>query len=261
VSPPIEALIARARAAEGTPPSGQSDERLRLQRVAAEFESALMLHVLKEMRRAGRWDEDGEDGGFGSTQAIFEMLDVELASQLARHQSLGLTAQLAEALDRRSPATVEQVAAMSGLQPARSGTGAIAEPPEPEVAAGVARRLTSADVTSAFGWRRDPVTGAARFHRGVDIRAAYGQDVPAAAGGRVVISGSQGSYGTTVVVEHADGSKTRYAHLSVALVREGQSVQAGQLVGRAGSTGRATGPHVHFEVIGPDGNPVDPLGR
>jgi murein DD-endopeptidase MepM/ murein hydrolase activator NlpD len=113
-------------------------------------------------------------------------------------------------------------------------------------------------VTSDFGWRRDPFTGQAKFHRGVDLRAAYGQDVHAAGDGRVVFSGNQGGYGTTVLIEHADGTRTRYAHLSVALVASGEAVAGGQSVGQAGRSGRATGTHLHFEVIGVDGRPVNP---
>jgi murein DD-endopeptidase MepM/ murein hydrolase activator NlpD len=113
-------------------------------------------------------------------------------------------------------------------------------------------------VTSSFGWRHDPFTGEAKFHRGVDLKAAYGQDVRAAGDGRVVFSGTQGGYGTTVLVQHEDGTRTRYAHLSVALVAAGDQVGAGQAVGQAGHSGRATGTHVHFEVIAPNGQPLDP---
>jgi murein DD-endopeptidase MepM/ murein hydrolase activator NlpD len=113
-------------------------------------------------------------------------------------------------------------------------------------------------VTSHFGWRRDPFTGKAKFHRGIDVRAAYGEDIQTAGAGRVVFSGNQRGYGTTVIVQHADGVKTRYAHLSAALVSAGDQVQAGQVLGRAGRSGRATGTHLHFEVMA-DGKHVDPL--
>jgi murein DD-endopeptidase MepM/ murein hydrolase activator NlpD len=113
-------------------------------------------------------------------------------------------------------------------------------------------------VTSEFGWRTDPLTGQARFHRGVDLRAAYGQDVQATGYGRVVVSGEQGGYGNTVVIEHADGTRTRFAHLSATLVDAGATVAPGQLIGRVGSSGRSTGAHLHFEVIGADGKPLDP---
>jgi murein DD-endopeptidase MepM/ murein hydrolase activator NlpD len=114
------------------------------------------------------------------------------------------------------------------------------------------------EVTSQFGWRRDPFTGKAKFHRGIDVRAAYGEDIQTAGAGQVVFSGTQKGYGTTVIVQHPDGVKTRYAHLSAALVSAGDTLQAGQIVGRAGRSGRATGTHLHFEVIA-DGKHVDPL--
>jgi murein DD-endopeptidase MepM/ murein hydrolase activator NlpD len=113
-------------------------------------------------------------------------------------------------------------------------------------------------VTSSYGWRRDPFTGQAKFHQGVDLNAAYGQEVQAARTGQVVFSGEQGGYGTSVVIEHQDGTRTRYAHLSASLVEKGDQVGAGEPVGRAGRSGRATGTHLHFEVIGRDGRRMPP---
>jgi len=130
-----------------------------------------------------------------------------------------------------------------------------------EKAAGPAGQLlkpVAGAVTSAFGWRRHPITHEVKFHQGVDLRAAYGQEVQSAAAGKVVFSGDQGAYGTTVVVQHQDGTKTRYAHLSARLVKQGDSVAAGEPLGRAGRSGRATGTHLHFEVIAPDGRRVQP---
>ena len=86
---------------------------------------------------------------------------------------------------------------------------------------------------------------------------AYGQDVRSAAEGVVSFAGVRPGYGHTVVVDHAGGRQTRYAHLSQALVRAGDSVSEGQVVGKSGSSGRSTGPHVHFEML-VDGRPVDP---
>ena len=105
-----------------------------------------------------------------------------------------------------------------------------------------------APLTSHFGWRADPLDGRVRFHRGVDVRAAYGTEVPTVAQGTVVFAGEQGGYGTTVVVEHPQGLRTRYAHLSASVVRVGDQVTAGQPIGRVGSSGRSTGAHLHFEV-------------
>jgi murein DD-endopeptidase MepM/ murein hydrolase activator NlpD len=113
------------------------------------------------------------------------------------------------------------------------------------------------DTSSAFGWRADPFRGRRKFHNGVDLRAAYGTEVPTAAPGKVTFAGERGAYGLLVVVEHPNGVETRYAHLSSTAVQPGDSVAAGQTIGRVGSTGRSTGPHLHFEVL-LDGKRVNP---
>jgi murein DD-endopeptidase MepM/ murein hydrolase activator NlpD len=113
------------------------------------------------------------------------------------------------------------------------------------------------DTSSAFGWRSDPFRGRRKFHNGVDLRAAYGTEVPTAAPGKVTFAGERGGYGLLVVVEHPNGVETRYAHLSSTAVQPGDSVAAGQTIGRVGSSGRSTGPHLHFEVL-LDGKRVNP---
>ncbi len=115
-------------------------------------------------------------------------------------------------------------------------------------------------VTSPFGVRKDPLGSGEERHLGIDRAAAQGQWVSAAAAGLVVYVGRRGGYGLHVELRHADGYLTRYAHLSEIDVAAGEEVQAGALLGRAGRTGRATGPHLHFEVWR-DGLPVDPAGE
>lgn len=154
-----------------------------------------------------------------------------------------------------TPAAPEGTAGPDVVSVVREVVGAAAA--APAAVANLVRPVAGA-VTSAFGWRRDPFTHAMKFHQGVDLRAAYGQEVQAAGAGRVVFSGEQGGYGTTVVLEHADGTRTRYAHLSARLVEKGDAVSAGEPVGRAGKSGRATGTHLHFEVIAPDGRRIQP---
>jgi murein DD-endopeptidase MepM/ murein hydrolase activator NlpD len=112
-------------------------------------------------------------------------------------------------------------------------------------------------VTSPYGWRNDPFTGEAKFHNGIDYRAPEGSDVASAGAGRVTFAGSLAGYGNTVIVQHANGLSTRYAHLSELLVEAGDDVTDKQVVGRAGQTGRATAAHLHFEVL-MGGVPVDP---
>jgi len=106
-------------------------------------------------------------------------------------------------------------------------------------------------------WRQDPFTGEAKFHNGIDFRAPEGSEVASAGAGRVTFAGSLAGYGTTVIVSHANGLSTRYAHLSEALVQAGDAVTDKQVIGRAGQTGRATAAHLHFEVL-EGGVPVDP---
>ena len=106
----------------------------------------------------------------------------------------------------------------------------------------------SYDTTSGFGPRVDPFTGLAAFHPGIDFGGSYGTAVVATAAGSVVWAGPRGGYGNLVEIDHGFGLRTRYAHLSSILVRVGQQVALGTPVGKLGSTGRSTGPHVHYEV-------------
>jgi murein DD-endopeptidase MepM/ murein hydrolase activator NlpD len=270
VSVDIAAIVDRARLTAERPsgaPDGAGTARQRLERVAQEFESMLLAQMLRNMRTAGQWEDDSGGDTLGA-ETMFETIDVELASHLARVKGLGLSKEMLVAFDRMNPVETrgpgigdqglgigETARALAAVAPAAS---AIAPIPDPGSPIPDPRSPVPGDVTSDFGWRRDPFTGQAKFHRGVDLRAAYGQDVHAAGDGRVVFSGNQGGYGTTVLIEHADGTRTRYAHLSVALVASGEAVAGGQSVGQAGRSGRATGTHLHFEVIGVDGRPVNP---
>ena len=112
-------------------------------------------------------------------------------------------------------------------------------------------------VTSPFGYRADPFLGRPALHPGVDLAEAYGAEIHAAASGRVVHAGPAGGYGNMVELDHGNGLATRYAHMSETLVEEGQQIVKGAVLGRLGSTGRSTGPHLHYEVR-VDGEPVDP---
>jgi murein DD-endopeptidase MepM/ murein hydrolase activator NlpD len=115
-----------------------------------------------------------------------------------------------------------------------------------------------ASVRSRFGPRADPINGAAAFHQGIDIEAARDERVLAAANGEVVFASDMSGYGTVVMLDHGGRTITLYAHLSRAVVHLEDVVSLGQTVGYVGSDGRATGPHLHFEVR-VKGVPVDPL--
>ena len=116
----------------------------------------------------------------------------------------------------------------------------------------------SGRVTSAFGLRADPFTGAPERHSGVDVAAPAGTAILAPAAGVVRRAGPRGGYGEAVEIDHGNGLTTLYGHASELLVSEGDVVQAGQEIARVGSTGRSTGTHLHFEVrMG--GRAVDPV--
>ena len=103
-------------------------------------------------------------------------------------------------------------------------------------------------LTSRFGWRNDPINGKRAYHRGVDIRGGRGSDVKATANGRVKIENYDRGNGRYVLVDHGNGFITKYAHLKKSLVKKGDTVARGQVIGLVGSTGRSTGPHVHYEI-------------
>ncbi|MGN3974615.1 M23 family metallopeptidase [Tsuneonella sp. SYSU-LHT278] len=103
-------------------------------------------------------------------------------------------------------------------------------------------------LTSSFGFRRDPFTGASAMHQGLDFRGPTGAPIYAAADGRVSFVGRKSGYGNVVEISHGNGMITRYAHMSKFRSRVGQKVAAGDVIGAIGSTGRSTGPHLHFEV-------------
>jgi murein DD-endopeptidase MepM/ murein hydrolase activator NlpD len=113
-------------------------------------------------------------------------------------------------------------------------------------------------ISSYFGERQDPFTGHQAFHKGVDFAGTAGADVIAVAAGIVTYVGEKSGFGHIVEVSHGGGLVTRYAHNKAASVTVGDTVQRGQTLALMGSTGRSTGPHVHFEVLR-DGRPVNPL--
>ena len=121
------------------------------------------------------------------------------------------------------------------------------------------RKPLSGDLqlTSTFGYRTDPFFGRPALHSGVDLREEFGTPVRATAAGVVAAAGPNGGYGNMVEVDHGGGLSTRYAHLSAISVAPGQQLAPGAIVGKVGSTGRSTGPHLHYEVR-MDGEAVDP---
>ena len=113
------------------------------------------------------------------------------------------------------------------------------------------------NIVSGFGYRKDPFLFKPAFHSGVDIKAHYNQPISATADGIVEKAGWYSGYGKAVILKHDNGYQTLYGHLTEVRVKEGQSVKSGEIIGNAGSTGRSTGTHLHYEII-KSGKKVNP---
>jgi murein DD-endopeptidase MepM/ murein hydrolase activator NlpD len=237
---------------EAKKPEAPSPEQLRV--LAAQFESMLMSQMLKQMQSAMFGDEDDDSMGF-ARGPLGDALYADLAGALSKAGGFGLADTLVNPLMRQTadidsavPADVSDLEPLSKSFSLEAGT---------TPAFNFASPAAFGPISSSFGWRQDPFTKASKFHEGTDIRMPIGQDVPVAQSGRVTFAGEQRGYGLTVMVEHGPGLSTRYAHLSEIEVAVGQNVALGQTIAKSGASGRATGPHLHFEVL-EGGNPIDP---
>lgn len=251
--------------AKGKGGQGPRMDGAKLDKAAREFEAYFVQYMMKEMRKGVH---KSELLGGQETTALFEsMMDENLGKVIAEGQGLGLARQLRDSIGaylgdnekhkvhlpryEAAPAQVGYPVALRSMGP--GGMGGFNP---------YASQLDELDhlphgVSSGFGERTHPIFGEKRFHAGVDIPMPEGTPVRAAAEGVVTFAGEQRGYGNVVIVEHADGYTTRYAHNSKLLVEEGQLVGADTLLAESGSTGWTTGPHLHFEVR-KDGEPVDP---
>jgi murein DD-endopeptidase MepM/ murein hydrolase activator NlpD len=114
-------------------------------------------------------------------------------------------------------------------------------------------------MTAGFGWRSDPFTGGRAFHAGLDLRADPGTPVQATAAGEIIFAGWDGEYGLKVRIQHGGGYQTTYCHLKTTRAARGQRVRRGDVIGFVGSSGKSTGPHLHYEVAleGQSRNPME----
>jgi murein DD-endopeptidase MepM/ murein hydrolase activator NlpD len=119
--------------------------------------------------------------------------------------------------------------------------------------------IQSREITSHYGMRKYPFTGALSFHTGIDIKANTGAPVKAAMDGTVAVVNNNWLYGQHILISHTNGYKTLYAHLSATSVKEGEKVAQGKKIGEVGSTGQSTGPHLHFGVYDKNGKLLNPL--
>ncbi|HEY1812722.1 MAG TPA: peptidoglycan DD-metalloendopeptidase family protein [Kofleriaceae bacterium] len=198
----------------------------------------------------------GTDGGFAG-DTFKQMFNEAVADKMASAGGIGLADVFSKQLEKQaggsasatSPASPE--VAHAGLPMPSHDLGPSVDG-LPRLVMPVAGRASS-----GYGERFDPIQHKEIKHPGFDLAAPTGTTVDAAASGTVTHAGPAGTYGNLIIIKHADGVETRYAHLSATSVKEGDHVDAGQPIGAVGTTGYSTGPHLHFEVR-KDGKPIDP---
>jgi len=226
-------------------------------KAAKQLESFFLRQFLTEARPKSSM----LDGGFAG-DTFRDMLDSALADSMAASGGFGLTNTFETALggtpeaSKAIPSSTTQALA-AGFPLVSATTRAPIAIPDHAHLPGEMVRPAVGRFSSRFGQRLDPIDHVPKGHNGLDIAAREGTPVVAALDGTVKRAGPAGTYGNLVVIEHPDGSETRYAHLSTISVKPGQHLVAGQPLGAVGTTGRSTGPHLHFEVRR-DGRPVDP---
>lgn len=238
-------------------PKRDNNEELR--KALKDFESLFINQMLKTMRE-GLGKSEMFHGGSGE-DIYTSMLDEELAKSMSNAGGIGLEKMLmkqmsneygkAAAMDLTDTAIPTRPAQVASRQAWHAG----------EVQ-GEPRQMVmpvNGRISSEYGRRIDPFTGESRFHHGLDIAAPEGTPIYPARQGTVIFSGKREGYGNLVEVRHDDGSITRYGHTAMNLVRQGDKAEAGVPIALVGSTGRSTGPHLHFEVV-KDGASVDPGG-
>lgn len=234
--------------------SAAKDDRARLKAAAQEFEALLIEAMLRSMRNSIQEEEESEES-YGK-DIYTDMMHQQLARAVSQGSGIGVAKLLEKGAQRQaSEHNSQQVTLGSGAGPHASiSAGVDTASRSIEAGENTAQTPTeltipvSGQISSSYGWRRDPLDREERFHRGVDIAASAGAPIVAAEDGRVIYSGQGQQYGNVVVIEHANGLRTLYAHLSERTVEEGEVVSKLQPIGKVGSTGRSTGPHLHFEV-------------
>ncbi len=188
-------------------------------------------------------------------EAAQKIIDEEIAKQNE------LKTQIASQLSKEGDGSVYSGASGNAQANTASGNGGSEPATQVSVGSGgfVWPTPSCRYITSSYAPQRvNPVTGKLRPHTGTDIGAQYGANVVATAGGTVRFSGWNGGYGNCVIIDHGGGKASLYAHMSSRAVSAGQQVSAGQSVGKVGSTGNSTGPHLHFEIL-INGSAVDPM--
>jgi murein DD-endopeptidase MepM/ murein hydrolase activator NlpD len=219
------------------------------QTAARQLEAFFLRRLLAEARPQGGGTLDG--GFAGDT--FKQMLDEAIADKMTAAGGVGMASLFAKQLGN-----TDEVAAHGAPAIDRAVDRAI-DPAVDPATIGAPRFVmpVAGRASSGYGLRADPIHGGQMNHPGFDLAATAGTEVAAAAGGTVVHAGPAGTYGNLVTVRHDNGFETRYAHLSEVDVKVGDVVPPGAPLGKVGTTGYSTGPHLHFEIRH-DGQAIDP---
>jgi murein DD-endopeptidase MepM/ murein hydrolase activator NlpD len=225
-------------------PRGETQD---LQKELAEFASLLVFQMLQAMRRTV--PQTNLLGSGFAHDLYISLLDQEVARQVARRDAFGLVPLLQQGFERQSNGAAADGRVAHALAVYQEH---LSHRPDTFL------MPVQGTLTSRFGPRQDPFDAQDARHRGIDIAAPAGSLIRAAAPGHVVFAGRQPGYGNLLILQHEGGYQTYYAHNAENLVTVGTKVGRAQPIAHLGETGRATGPHLHFEVR-KHGQAVDPL--
>ncbi len=251
---------------------GEGSKEAKIRRVAIQFEEMLINTILKTAFKDKEPEEkeEGEEPGltFGRVNDFRNMF---LSQHIADNGGLGYRQVLEEQIKQ---AYCQGGKTLEGQKDSATTVGAannvVIRPPAPLLPAHVMEhnplptikanatisqispqeivQPVDSEISSQFGWRADPIDGENRFHKGIDYKVPPHTPVKSVMAGEVVFSGWETGYGNLVEIKHDNGMTSRYGHNSRLTVKVGERVEAGAVIAKSGSTGRSTGPHLHFEI-------------
>ena len=222
-----------------------------LKKACSEFETLFISYLLKSMR--GTIPKSGFIDGGKSEEFFTSLLDREIAKNASLNKGIGLSSLILRQLNKVKKKPGPEISKI------------YQEPLIPLTPAQIHSKQKTEDfqlplkgrISSPYGMRSDPFTGRPRFHQGIDIAGPEGTEIRAARSGMVVFSGKKSGYGNTIIIKHSNEFSTLYGHNAKNLVKNGEWVEQLQPISLVGKTGRATGPHLHFELRR-NGEPVNP---
>ncbi len=214
-------------------------QKIEIEQIKAEQETR--KQTLTEMKQTLNTKKEAQNTIISQLSSQEEAMRRQIQEQIAEENRIQKL--ISQAVSGSSSSTVSTITA--------TGTGSMQWPCP-----------STKYITSYFGVREHPIDGVTKGHNGIDIGAGHGADIVAADSGTILFSGNSSSYGKYIVISHGNGITTLYAHCSQLLVKAGASVSKGQTIAKVGSTGKSTGPHLHFEVSvnGVRQNPLNYVG-